>query len=144
MKATVTTVTHSNTVTSVITIMHVTTVTTVTTVTNVNTVNTISTVTSLRSSRQLLLPPYSFNRSSALFPPTLTKMSILVSPILYLPSDTLTMENWLAHWHSSTNSLTWGRACLTGCLVVCVKFVMCTWRNVMFGVQCTGQTGWMV
>ena len=38
--------------------------------------------------------------------PTRTKMRILVSPILYLPSETRIMENWLAHWHSSTRSRT--------------------------------------
>jgi len=37
---------------------------------------------------------------------TLTKMSTLVSPMRYLPSDTLIMGNCVGHWHSATSSRT--------------------------------------
>lgn len=37
---------------------------------------------------------------------TLTKISILVSPILYFPSETLTIGNWVGQEHLSTKSLT--------------------------------------
>ena len=38
---------------------------------------------------------------------TLTKIRTCVSPILYFPSATLIIGNWVGHWHSDTNSLTW-------------------------------------
>ena len=37
---------------------------------------------------------------------TLTKIRTCVSPILYFPSATLIIGNWVGHWHSDTNSLT--------------------------------------
>ena len=38
---------------------------------------------------------------------TLTKMRTGVSPILYLPSATLIMGNWVGHWQSDNSSRTW-------------------------------------
>ena len=38
---------------------------------------------------------------------TLTKMRTCVSPILYFPSDTRIIGNWVGHWHSDTSSRTW-------------------------------------
>ena len=59
-----------------------------------------------------VVAPWLFKRTKLtkmlfLFSLTLTKISTLVSPILYLPSDTRIMGNWVGHWHSSTMSLTW-------------------------------------